>query len=522
MRGIVEGIDWADLPLGTILTAYDVEEAKEAFRSCKVHILLSDIDMPDHNGIQLLRWVKEVSPETETIFLTGHADFAYAQQALQLDSFDYLLKPIDHRHIKSTLRKAIEKIRSEERQREFHRTYEYYYQQWNKQLPILIERFWQDVMNLRIPLGAAPLENAYSLYGIPLTAEDRVRIVLISVEAWNEALTTRDEEIMTYAIKNAGEEIILKQLRGQVIQEASGVLLAIVYAPTPEDRATLGESCKLFIEMCRSYLHSEISCYVGEPVDVRDVHGAVRQLFALERNTLCRGGSVIWQVEEQEASAAFAFQPSFQDWAVLLESDKSQELLLRMDAGFRQMEKAGADAYLLEGYYHGLAYMVYDVLQKKSISMKEVYRDADRRDAGSIVRSVSRLREWAVPFVRQAADYIQGHNKAVSAFTQKAIRYIEAHLAEDIHRDDLAKHVYLNPAYLSRLFKKETGLSITDYILEARVAKAKPMLESTGLKIGEIAAAVGYDNFSHFTKMFKKATGLTPIEYRRIYQRVES
>ena len=78
--------------------------------------------------------------------------------------------------------------------------------------------------------------------------------------------------------------------------------------------------------------------------------------------------------------------------------------------------------------------------------------------------------------------------------------------------------MYLNPAYLSRLFRKETGLSLTDYMVEQRLRKAKAELESTNIKISDIAVSVGYSNFSHFSKLFKKLTGLTPQEYRKKYQ----
>lgn len=515
VRGIVQGIDWSDLPLGDIRTAYDVEEAKQVFRAQPIHILISDIDMPDDNGIGLLRWVKEHSPDTETIFLTGHADFAYAQQALQLDGFDYLLKPIDHRHIKSTLHRVIEKFREERQQEEFRKTYEHYYQQWNKQLPLLVERFWQDAMNQRISLGASHLASAYSMYHIPLAPEDQVALILLSVEEWSELLNTRDEEIMTYAIKNAGEEIILHELQGQLIYEAGGILFTIVYAPRQEQRLILEENCQRFIEMCRTYLHCEISCYVGEPVDVAELHTAMLRITSLERNYMCKGGSVIWEREYKEASTSAVYQPSFDNWGLLLETGKRQELLRRVNSELDRMERHHIDPSLLEGYYHGLVYMVYETLQKRAISMKDVYPEEEWRVTSSTFKSLQRFREWAVPFVQQAVDYMNDHGKAVSSVIQKAIAYIEEHIAQDLDREEIAGHVYLNPAYLSRLFKKETGRSLTDYIVEARIAKVKPMLESTNLKISDIAVAVGYDSFSHFTKTFKKLTGLTPQEYRR-------
>ena len=92
IRGIVNGIDWSDMPFDSILTAYDAEEAKEILQQQNIHIVISDIDMPNESGIELLEWINEHSPGSVTIFLTGHADFKYAQQAVQL-----FLRPVEQR-----------------------------------------------------------------------------------------------------------------------------------------------------------------------------------------------------------------------------------------------------------------------------------------------------------------------------------------------------------------------------------------------------------------------------------------
>jgi two-component system response regulator YesN len=74
--------------------------------------------------------------------------------------------------------------------------------------------------------------------------------------------------------------------------------------------------------------------------------------------------------------------------------------------------------------------------------------------------------------------------------------------------------VYLNPSYLSRLFKKETGQSLSDYIGQVRMEEARRLLSQTNMKIVQVAEESGYRNVSHFAKMFKRMTGVTPQEYR--------
>lgn len=98
---------------------------------------------------------------------------------------------------------------------------------------------------------------------------------------------------------------------------------------------------------------------------------------------------------------------------------------------------------------------------------------------------------------------------------QRVQSYIAGHLHEPITREQLACCVHLNPAYLSRLFKRETGESITDYILRERMEAAKEMIRASSLPISDVAKSLGYYNFSHFSKMFRKVHHASPQQFRR-------
>lgn len=99
---------------------------------------------------------------------------------------------------------------------------------------------------------------------------------------------------------------------------------------------------------------------------------------------------------------------------------------------------------------------------------------------------------------------------------EKVKTYIETHFKEELTRESLASEVFMNPDYLSKLFKKNTGSSLMDYVTKVRIERAKELLERTVLTISEIAIETGYSNTAYFTKMFKKYTnGVTPREYRK-------
>lgn len=101
-----------------------------------------------------------------------------------------------------------------------------------------------------------------------------------------------------------------------------------------------------------------------------------------------------------------------------------------------------------------------------------------------------------------------------SAGIEAVMNYIQAHFCEDITLTDIANAVFLNPIYISRLIKEQTGKNYTDLLMEMRIGKAVSMLKTTDLYVYEIAEKTGYHNLKYFYKVFKKVTGGSPNDYR--------
>lgn len=523
IRGIVQGIDWSSLPISNIYTAYDAEEAKELLAEHTIHIILSDIDMPNQSGINLLEWVNDNYPSSVTIFLTGHADFKYAQQAVQLDCFDYLLKPVDHQVLKTCVSEALDKVRDLEKFEKIRGTYDKFYEQWNIQRPILIERFWHDILHYRQSAAPQHINSAMLTYALPLQADSPIRAVLISIEQWREEWSVRDEEIMTYGVKNAAEELILQSAPGHIVQDGNGILYALFYSSKDEEceLTAIEDRCKQFIHQCKNMLHCQLSCYIGEEAEVQHIRSAVQSLLALERSNVSATCTVILERDHKRAHDHTAPQQvQFSEWAILLESGKQKELSMRIDECFDKMQENKVDYTYMASFYFGFMNMLFQWFNKKSVAMTEVFANKEWEIGENVLKSLSRMRAWTQQLILQVTEYANQNGKDVSQVVEKVKRYMVENLGEEFSREQAAEQVFLNPAYLSRLFRRETGFSLTDYLVKLRITKARIELEKTNNRISDIAITVGYANFSHFSKLFKKMTGLTPQEYRKKYQDV--
>lgn len=101
---------------------------------------------------------------------------------------------------------------------------------------------------------------------------------------------------------------------------------------------------------------------------------------------------------------------------------------------------------------------------------------------------------------------------------KRAISYIRRNIYHDLTRTEIAEAVYLNPDYLSRLFKRVEGVSLNDFITSEKMQAACSLLSHTQIPVGLIASKLGYTNFSYFSQIFRRNTGMTPLEYRQTHR----
>lgn len=515
---IAKGIEWSSLGVTGVYVAYCVLDAMELFKEKQIDVMICDIEMPGNNGIQLLEWVKENYPDSEAVFLTGHANFSYAQRAVKLGSFDYLLKPADYDCLKEIVAKALEKVKKRRETNRFYETYQEYAAVWELQIPVLVERFWQDILSERLALSDTNLNRTLELYNMPLMAESCIVPILMNADQWQEPLNSKDEEIMKYAVRNKAAEIILDNLKGSVIQDHDGNNLILIYPD--ENIADIGKIkalCEAVIHECSSCLKCGLSCYIGDPVPIRQLVTGYYTLLEMEYSNIHQTNQVMLQRDYRITAPKICHIPSSSEWSMLLETGKKEEVLKRLEENLDELQAAGAASESLEAFYYSLLHAVYQLFHNKGLSIYDVFSTKDLTDISCHTRSMAQFKAWAMHTAAETFDFLNEKGKNNSVVVEKIKNYIQEHIYQDISREEIANYVYLNPVYISRLFKKETGIALFDYLIQMKMEQAKILLNETNMKIGDIAEKLNYYQFSHFTKMFKKFVGISPQEYRRKY-----
>lgn len=111
--GLEQGIPWESLGFRNIFKAYNALDARSILLAHPIAVMLCDIQMPVENGLELFAWMRQSGMDTRMIFLTSHAEFEYAQQALKLGSVDYIVQPAPYSDIYNAVRIAVQKVRTD-------------------------------------------------------------------------------------------------------------------------------------------------------------------------------------------------------------------------------------------------------------------------------------------------------------------------------------------------------------------------------------------------------------------------
>lgn len=201
-------------------------------------------------------------------------------------------------------------------------------------------------------------------------------------------------------------------------------------------------------------------------------------------------------------------------------------MLLKEGHGDRVLEEAekflhslsGAetiDADSLYRFHHNFLQMVYYVLKLSGIEAQLLFND----ETSSVlfqraVRSLTDMKEWMKHTLSKATGYV-GTVQQSQPIMKDAEQFILQELeSEDLTREAVASHVFLNPDYLDRLFKKESGQSVTEFIVSKRMLLARDLLTATHQSVSSIASRAGYTNLAHFSRRFKQVVGMSPKDYR--------
>ena len=494
-------------------TAGNGDEAKAVLLEKPVDILLCDIEMPVCNGLELLEWVREQELPVECIFLTSFPDFAYAKKAIALECLDYILKPASREGLDDVLKKAVQKILLKRTQ-----TMEHHYSSlWFSHQPYLIDTLWTDLINGRIPPTQKAVRQKMSELNFPGMEVMKILPILIDTSAAKnrETASASRRIIINNALKGIAHNTVLNNTGyGTLIEYQPYLYFLIVYEEFGLEQEKLYQQCKNFVQDCSQIVHFSPCCYLGKEISSFQLGELAAYLLSVRQNTFNASEHVfpfgLWKYFNSDTAL-----PDTSTLAALLENHKYDHILRFYKNYFNDMRHSHVminhQLFIMK---QDFLQVFYDYAKNCKMNMntfweipriQTTYAHADT--------SVNDFIQLIDEFMSHARETMSQFSRPASVI-QQAMEYIRIHLGEDITRDDVAREVCMNADYFSKLFKKKTGLLISEYLLQCRMERARELLK-TDMSILNIAMETGFNSSTYFSTLFKKYTGKSPLEYRK-------
>ncbi len=417
------------------------------------------------------------------------------------------------------MKKTLSTIQKEKTQTLLAESYQTYKNLWETQKPTFAAHLWKDVLEGRLPGDATRLKEMMRVLEISSNSIEHITLVLIRIEHWLETLDAMDKEVMRFAVRNVAEETLLSNFQGVVFQLSDDTQMAVIYSGENID-CQIVPAAESFIEACNTHLMCHLSCYISEPTTMANAYTTQKSLFGIEAENLTKPNSILKMQNFKELTTSTLRAPDFSEWATLLSSGKTETLLLRMKEYLDKIYEGHASREMLESFCFGLISMTYHMLHQSGLRVTDAFPSKDTVTEGIHINSPQQAFSWAKIILDGITAACENTSKQESAMVREVKKFIEDHILQDFSREDIASTIHFNADYLSRVFKKETGSTLSDFIILRRMTTAQKMLEETADRIADIAHNLGYHHFSHFARQFRNVVGLTPQEYRMKHRKI--
>lgn len=506
-------IPWEEHGFEIIGEAASGVEALEILNRESCQIILSDIRMPEMNGLDLMNHVRVKWPDIRFIILSNHNDFEYVQKALRLGAADYTLKlAYTPEELLDKCKRLQQSFRVEQQERSEKYKLDYKIKVLERKsaeltlLDLLVKQ--------RSRLEVDHLQRDGLL---PPFVMEGCRIIVAGVDNYRQVLEEnrfQSEQLLIYTVSNIFAEILKKYEKCQLVDMHNRKLVILAGSYSEGMLDELKAAGATFAKVNVSFGVSGDSC---SPYQLNEGFRQAEQ--ALGRRFFHEGSHILYPLAEPAEVQPKVSILQSGHWNSLLEKAEEDVILEELRLWINRLgeEEGMGAAWVREQWVQWLHLVCLQMGQPDH--MRYVMPEHQGRYPFDVIRNTETLREigsWFLGWLPEALALTGQNSQPVYRDEVKQmIRIMEEEYATSLKVADLARRTGFAENYLSVMFKKETGVKIVDYLTQIRMQKARELLCNPTYKIYEISEMVGYADSNHFSKYFKKIEGLFPLEYRK-------
>lgn len=503
--GMKNAIDWMKIGIDEVFTAASGNEALEILKKEEPQIMVTDIQMTEMTGLELIKAAREVVPELRVIVLTGFDNFEYARQSLRLQVQDFFLKPIDEDDLSDAIEKQlkeIKKLKDEEKEQA---------RLWRSQGSVAQMRLEQCMRNLVHEKNNKEMQLYILQKDFRFDIKQKMSLILLEQGMYAEGRD--DGKFRAMSVKNVCMSMIDSRNMGITFTDEDGTIAIVCFEK--DDGDSVLEKTEELSDVLKDEFECKPKITVGSTVQGFEnlviSYNDARYLLEHERENI---QDIIQTMGAQNKKKMF--WDIYSELRNIMISNIGNTALVMK--AFNTFSKA-TESYNLSPTI--VRRCCFEIASSLSFAYMEDSGEMSDGKLDALSKSLASVgREEACEITRMFIDQIPGNEEEnVHYIISNAKHYIDEHLAEDISVSSIATNLYITPNYFSRLFKRITGEGCNEYIVRKRIEKARSLLETTSIKTGKIAMMVGYRDTNYFSLAFKKHTGKSPTKYREEMQK---
>jgi two-component system response regulator YesN len=521
--GIANAIPWQNYDINVVGEASNGLEALKKVGELKPDIIITDIYMDNMDGLEFAEKLRQEFPEIKVIILSGYDEFEHAKRAIELKVFSYILKPILPDELLHIVKKVTKEIDEDRKLKEKMCSLE---EELNSNKLALQEKLLSDLVEGKLT-GSENIIRRLEFLDISL-GKPFYCCLAFNIDGYFELLTLKSPKemnILVLGIKRIICEVLGKHYTIHAISHDSGNVI-LTAGDLPKDDKNCWDNLYEYIEKVRD----SISSVFGVTVTVGSgrIYSSTSDIWksysesvrALEHRVIVGKDCIINIDDVTSISGNSGIYPVDEELKIVesLNEEDMDRLRTSMDGFFKSLQEQN----YLKDRLRVAVLQLFAVVARKLMDLGiDIYRIYDKYliDPYAVVAkydTIEEIKNWMINITSGAVQELQQDRKNnVKSVIKKAQEYIIHNFSKpDISLISIAEHVYLNPAYFSKLYKKETGESYVEFITKIRMDEAKKLLRESNARIADVGNAVGYPNAQYFCTLFKKNSGVSPAEYR--------
>jgi two-component system response regulator YesN len=486
-------------------------KALDQIKDLSPHLIITDIKMPHMDGLEFASKAKQILPQVQIVVLSGHDDFVYAQTAIKLGISDYLLKPIRKKDFESMLTKMHKKIEAE---LSFKQQLKALTNTVLSNYAILRNKFFTLLMEQGDALDSN-LKCLYDQLGFCFANHNFILVKFVIDEIYVE------DDYISIIEKLISE--FKEHMQGYGFIEEFYTDEYLYFYMYNLNREHFGQ--EFFLNSVLQYTKEKNNHGLKLLVGVSQIHSSMYNLFfagsECDEFILTSGTNLndnklpMDNLFSVDSITYFSYSEVESLFLSIFSNDKNKML----ESIENILNFPTVSIYKDFRYSVAIIVMIrmYQLQDKYSSQNKYITRDLLKIERlKRLCPTTSQLIKLLIEKAVALADLINSQSVlAPSKTILAAIQYIKNHFNENISLSDLAEHTHISKNYLCDLLKKELNITFIDYITNLRIEKAKYYLSNTDMKMYEISAAVGYNDYAYFSQIFKRHTGISSSNYRK-------